>query len=154
MSIPAKLLISAGLIAAAGPSMAKEPAKPALPGWMTGVWAQQSADGRWVEEWWTTPRGGMMIGASKTGNAEGVRFFEHMRIEQGADGLAFCALPKGQAGACFKATAVEPQRIVFENAAHDYPTRIAYWRVGRELFAETSGPGGSNPERWRYSKAD
>lgn len=153
MTIAARLL-TAALVAASSHLQAAGAAPPAMPAWMTGVWAQQSPDGKWVEEWWTTPRGGMMIGASKTGTGEGVRFFEHMRIEQRPDGLTFCALPKGQAGACFKATVNEGQKIVFENPAHDYPTRVAYWREGKELLAETSGPGGSKVERWRYARAN
>ena len=130
-------------------------AAPPMPAWLTGVWAQQGPDGRWVEEWWTTPRGGMMIGASKTGTGDAVNFYEHMRIEVRADGvLAYCALPKGQAGACFEAVAIERQSITFENAAHDYPQRIRYSREGDELQAEISLKDGTKPNRWRFRRAN
>ena len=141
-----------GLIAAA--PVEQDP-KPPMPAWLTGVWALQAPDGSWVEEWWTTPRGRMMIGASKTGKGDAVSFYEHMRIEVRADGvLAYCALPKGQADACFEAVAIERQSITFENAAHDYPQRIRYWRVGDELSAEISLKDGSKPNRWRFKRAN
>ena len=37
---------------------------PALPAWMAGAWQQEGANGAWAEEYWTQPRGGMMIGAA------------------------------------------------------------------------------------------
>ena len=125
-----------------------------MPKWLTGVWAMQAPDGAWVEEWWTTPRGRMMIGASKTGKGEAVHFFEHMRIEERDGSLAFCALPKGQAGACFKAASISPNEIVFENAAHDYPQRVRYRREGDELHAEIALVNGGKPNRWRFKRAN
>ena len=141
-----------GLIAAAPAAEQKLPLP--MPDWLTGVWAQQAPDGSWVEEWWTTARGRMMIGASNTGKGDAVTFYEHMRIENGAGGLAFCALPKGQAGACFKATSASASEIVFENPAHDYPQRIRYSREGDELYAEISMKDGSKPNRWRFKRAN
>ena len=37
-----------------------------LPGWMTGAWASQDGE-RWSDEYWTPPRGGIMIGAARIG---------------------------------------------------------------------------------------
>ena len=150
----ALILLMASVLVAAAPDAAPKPAAPGLPSWLTGVWAQQGPDGTWVEEWWTTPRGAMMIGASKTGKGDAVQFFEHMRIEKRAGGLTFCALPKGQAGACFEATAIDGQSVTFENAANDYPQRIRYSREGDELAAEISMKDGSKPNRWRFKRAN
>ncbi len=146
----------AGLVSLLAASALQAQATPVveMPKWLTGVWAQQGADGAWVEEWWTTPRGKMMIGASKTGKGETVQFFEHMRIEERDGGLAFCALPKGQASACFKATSASASEIVFENPAHDYPQRIRYSREGNELQAEIALKDGSKPNRWRFKRAN
>ena len=143
----------AGLLMCGG-ALHAQPVPPKLPNWLTGVWAQQAAAGAWVEEWWTTARGGMMIGASKTGKGDAVRFYEHMRIEQRDGGLAFCALPKGQAGACFKAASITANEIVFENAEHDYPQRVRYRREGNSLYAEISLIDGSKPNRWRFKRAN
>ena len=40
--------------------------------------------------------------------------------------------------------------VVFENPAHDFPTRIAYRRHGKVLTATISGPGGAGSQSWRY----
>ena len=127
---------------------------PALPGWMTGFWRVQGEDGNWAEEWWTTPRAGVMLGAGRSGKGDKLEWWEQTRIELVGGKLSFCALPKGQKGACFAATKVDQTEIVFENPAHDFPTKVAYRRVGNELFAEVTGPAGANPQRWRYAKAN
>ena len=133
------------LLAAQAPEMA-------MPGWLAGGWAAQAADGAWVEEWWTTPRAGLMMGAGRSGKAGTLDWWEHTRIEQAGGKLRFCALPKGQAGACFDATKVAAREIVFENPAHDFPNRVAYRREGRELLAEVSGKNRANVQRWRFKK--
>ena len=124
----------------------------AMPAWLAGGWAAQSADGAWVEEWWTPPRAGLMMGAGRSGTADKIGWWEHTRIELADGQLRFCALPKGQAGACFAATEVSADAIVFENPQHDFPTRISYRRVGSELLAEISGKGGAKVQRWRFRK--
>ena len=128
---------------------AESPPKPVLPTWMAGCWEQKSGED-WVEECWTGARAGQMMGSSRTGKGETLQFFEHMRITADADGTSFCALPKGQAGGCFKATKVSASEIVFENPAHDYPQRVRYWRDGKDLRAEVSLKDGSKASQWRY----
>ena len=123
-----------------------------MPGWLAGGWSAEAADGAWVEEWWTPPRAGLMMGAGRSGKAGKLDWWEHTRIEQTGGKLRFCALPKGQAGACFEATKVRAQEIVFENPAHDFPNRVTYRREGDELFAEVSGKAGANVQRWRFKK--
>jgi Domain of unknown function (DUF6265) len=67
-----------------------------MPGWMTGAWAGGEGES-WVDEFWTNPRGGLMIGAGRTGQGAKLNSFEHMRIEREADGkLVFWALPGGK----------------------------------------------------------
>jgi Domain of unknown function (DUF6265) len=52
--------------------------------------------------------------------------------------LAFWAIAGDQRPVRFVATQKTAEEIVFENAAHDYPQRIHYWREGKELKAEIS----------------
>ncbi|WP_223176487.1 DUF6265 family protein [Sphingomonas lutea] len=125
-----------------------------MPSWLAGGWTTESADGSWVEEWWTPPKAGLMIGAGRSGKAGKLDWWEHTRIELADGKLRFCALPKGQAGACFPATRVAASEIVFENPAHDFPNRIAYRREGKALFAEVSGKDGANVQRWRFRLVD
>jgi hypothetical protein len=39
---------------------------------------------------------------------------------------------------------------VFENPAHDFPTRVAYRRDGDRLVATVSGPGGRDAQSWTF----
>ena len=124
-----------------------------LPGWMAGGWVAEEAGGKWVEEWWTPARAGVMLGAGRSGTAASLEWWEQTRIELADGKLRFCVLPKGQPGACFQATKVAPGEITFENPGHDFPTRVAYRKDGNDLLAEISGPNGANPQRWRFRRA-
>ena len=93
-----------------------------------------------------------MLGAGRSGKGDQLEWWEQTRIEKADGGIRFCALPKGQAGACFTATKVATDEIVFENAGHDFPTRVAYRKDGAELLAEISGRAGTSPQRWRFRR--
>jgi hypothetical protein len=123
---------------------------PAMPDWLAGSWATSGTADEWSEEWWTPAKAGIMLGASRSGKAEALGFFEHMRIVRDADGLAFCAMPQGKAATCFKAVDSSASHVTFENAAHDYPTRVTYRRDGAGVRAEISGPDNSKRQSWRY----
>jgi hypothetical protein len=134
--------ILATLSLLAAPATANE---TALPEWLTGAWARSDGD-KWADEYWTSPRAGIMIGASRSGVGDKLIFWEHMRIVRDADGtLAFWAIAGDQKPVRFAATAVSTREIVFENGAHDYPQRIRYWRDGSELKARISLIDGSKP---------
>ena len=142
----------AGLVATlvAGNAIAQE-AAPDL-GWLAGDWVE-AKDGRVSEESWMAPRGGMLIGMSRTGKAGKRGQFEFMRIEAGLDGrLGFIAQPNGAPPAAFHLESRGADAISFLNAAHDYPQRIRYWREGELLMAEISLKDGSKAHRWRYAR--
>lgn len=48
-----------------------------MPGWMTGAWGHSEGES-WADEYWTPPRAGIMIGASRAGEGEKLQFWEHM----------------------------------------------------------------------------
>lgn len=122
--------------------------------WLAGHWVQEGADG-WAQETWTAPRGGVMLGTGLTGKGSAAKSFEFMRIADGsASGVVFWGSPGGQTPVAFPLAKYGRQEVAFENPKHDYPTRISYRRQGRTLIATTSGPGGSNPQTWRYTKMD
>jgi hypothetical protein len=124
-------------------------------GWLAGHWVQEEPSG-WAEENWTPPRGGIMLGTGRTGKSNEAKSFEFMRIaESEEDGRpVFWGSPGGQAPTAFPMIRQGRQEVVFENPKHDYPTQISYKREGQFLTATTSGPGGSNPQSWRYRKVD
>jgi Domain of unknown function (DUF6265) len=116
-----------------------------MPGWMTGAWAG-GEDEAWTDEFWTPPRGDLMIGAGRSGQATKLMSFEHMRIEREADGmLVFWALPGGKNATRFVAVHADGDDVIFENAANDYPQRVRYWREGKEMKARISLLDGSKP---------
>jgi hypothetical protein len=140
-----------GALALAMPISASDEAA-VLPGWLAGAWAQGDDKGAWADEFWTPPRGGIMIGAARMGDAEKLWMFEHTRIVQGADGaLTFIAQPRGAAPSEFPMVASDAQMIEFANPAHDYPQRIRYWRDGKLLKARTSLMDGSQAQEWIYA---
>jgi Domain of unknown function (DUF6265) len=144
-----KNFILAAAMLLAAPALASEAAP--LPDWLHGAWHEAREGGRWAEEFWTPPRGGMMLGAARMGHGERVNVFEHSRIVRMPDGtLMFMAQPFGNAAVHFPMVAADAQMIEFANAAHDYPQRIRYWREGKELRARISLMDGSKAMEWRY----
>lgn len=121
-----------------------------MPTWMTGAWSHSDGD-KWADEYWTPPRGGLMIGASRSGTGGKLTFFEHMRIVKEDEGLVFIAIAGDQKAVRF----VEEQRlieeIVFDNPAHDYPQRIHYWRDGKKLKARISLIDGSKATEFSFN---
>lgn len=141
--------LALGLIAIPASAGAQQ---AALPDWMAGCWEMRDGD-RWMEECWTIPRGGQMIGSGRAGSEDTVRSFEHMRIERGAGGgLTFLASPGGQGWTPFASAADATDGVTFVNAANDYPQRIRYWREGELLKAETSLRDGSNATSWTFRR--
>jgi Domain of unknown function (DUF6265) len=124
--------------------------RAALPGWLSGMWSK--TDGaKWAEEHWLPPRGALMLGSSRSGTGEETGFWEHMRIEREADGsVAFWAISGDQKPVRFVATQIGHHSITFENAAHDFPQRIRYWRVGKRLHAEISMIDGNKPVQFSF----
>ena len=121
--------------------------------WLSGAWSQKGKEGRWAEEYWTPPRGHIMIGAGLTGRDKSTRSFEHMRIVVDQQGrTVFYGMPGGALAVAFPMVRQEPQLVVFENPAHDYPQRISYRLNGKRLIATTSKIDGSGAESWTYER--
>jgi Domain of unknown function (DUF6265) len=142
------------LVAAVPPaSSAQTPTDSALPAhttakavkidalaWLQGCWAFTRGE-RTVEEHWMTPRGGSMLGTSRTVVGDALREFELVVLREQDGHLAYQAHPSGQASAVFVSSTVAEAEIVFENLQHDFPQRIGYRRVGPgELLAWIEGP--------------
>lgn len=120
--------------------------------WLAGQWVRE-ADGRWTEESWTSPRGGVLLGHSRSGRGDALRAFEFLRVQAGADGVpAYIAQPGGRAPVAFALVRRDGMSATFENAAHDYPQRIIYVRDGDTLTATISLIDGSKPMRWTFRR--
>ena len=120
--------------------------------WMAGQWTREAGD-RWTEESWTLPRGGVLLGHSRSGRGDSLREFEFLRVQAGADGVpAYIAQPGGRAPVVFPLVRRDGMSATFENPAHDYPQRIAYARDGNTMTATISLIDGSKPMRWTFRR--
>lgn len=151
--IVAKSAALAATLAIAGAAVAQSKmGEGPAPGWMAGCWLQETAE-KWTEECWMAPRGGLMLGAGRSGSGETLHDWEATQILVGKDGkLAFWASASGGARVGFPEVLRRDKEIVFANPAHDYPQRIRYWREGEVLNAETSLVDGSKAMRWQYRR--
>jgi hypothetical protein len=110
--------------------------------WMAGCWEGVSGP-RVVEEHWTRPRAGLMLGASRTVQGDSLVEFEQVKLLERGGRLVFAAAPSRQAPAEFVSIAVSDSSATFENLAHDFPQRIIYRRIGRDsLLARVEGTQG------------
>lgn len=110
--------------------------------WMTGCWELTAGD-RIVEEQWMAPRGGSMLGMSRTVRRGRLAAWETVLLrEDSAGAVSYNAFPSGQAPAIFPAAEVSDSHAVFSNPSHDFPQRIIYRRRGDTLSARVEGTMG------------
>jgi hypothetical protein len=114
--------------------------------WFEGHWCAES-DGEWVHEFWTTDRGGMRLGLSRTLRGERTTAFEFLRIVIENGMPVYIAQPNGGTPVRFTRSASGPGSITFENRAHDFPQRVEYRIAGKDrLRATIAGPGDDGKE--------
>ena len=120
--------------------------------WLSGSWIVED-EGRWTEEQWAAPRGGTMMGFSRSGSGDALREFEFLRIAPDEQGVVtYWASPGGRPPIGFKLVESGPGSATFENPQHDYPQRISYRREGTAMTATIAGAGGVNPQQWAYRR--
>jgi len=85
--------------------------------WMAGSW-EMARGGACIEERWTAPAGGTLIGMSRTVADGRTRSFEFMRIESRSDGVFFVAQPGGRPPVDFRMASTSGSEIVFLNPGH------------------------------------
>jgi uncharacterized protein DUF6265 len=118
--------------------------------WLTGCW-ERRAGSRLVEEQWMAPRGGTMLGMSRTVRGDTLVEFEQVRIYERGGSLVYAANPSGQEPAEFVSTSITDSMVVFENPAHDFPQRIVYRRAGADsLAASVEGAFQGKPRTVRF----
>ncbi len=144
-----RLVLAAALLLAT-PAGAQSALDDTLPGFMAGTWMME-AGASWTDELWTSPRGGVMLGVSRSGFGSQLETWEMTHIERKADGsVSFFAQPKGKPPTEFKQVLRSTDAVEFANPANPYPQRIRYWRQGQLLMAEISRLDGSEAMRWNY----
>jgi hypothetical protein len=121
--------------------------------WLSGYWLE-CAGGRETSETWSDVRAGQLIGVGVVVRGGRVQW-EFVRIGPSGGGIAFFAQPSGQPAAEFPAVEVGERRVVFENAAHDFPQRVIYSRDGDRLTGRIEGAVDGQPRsvEWVYTAA-
>jgi uncharacterized protein DUF6265 len=117
--------------------------------WLEGVWVG-SIGGRGFEAHYTGGEGGQILSASKYTENGKPAGFEFERFEQQGDTVMLTPFPEGMSSVSFPLVEYDAKakRAVFENLAHDFPTRISYQRLARDrLTILVSGPGEDGKEQ-------
>ena len=121
--------------------------------WMAGSWETRS-EGRVVEEHWTRPGGGTMLGMSRTVRQDHTTAFEFVRIEARADGIFYVAQPQGHPPVDFKPASSNAQEAIFANPGHaDHLKKIVYRKnADGSLTARIEGEDGGKrfSAEWKY----
>jgi hypothetical protein len=146
-----RILLAAALLLLSA-TLAAEAMTTADLAWLGGHWSHEQNES-WVEETWSDPRGGLMLGTNRGGKGGLARGFEFLRIHAGADGtLTYWASPNGAPPTPFSLSEASATHAVFVNPDHDYPVRIEYRRDGDTLTATISGAEGARPMSWTFTR--
>ncbi len=122
--------------------------------WMASAWVGTRPSGSSMEERWSPPLGGAMLGVSRTVNTSGKMVaFEYLRIVERDGGLVYIAQPGGAKPTEFVLTEATPTRAVFDNPRHDYPKRIVYELLADGGLCATVGYAkGGTPRRLEFRR--
>ena len=140
----AGIALSVGI--ATGAVAAEAPHELARLAWLEGTWTGTSNRVE-IEETWSSPRGGALIGMHKDTREGRLIGFESFRIVPADSGrVVYLASPNGAPATAFHSTVLTDSLVVFENRAHDFPQRILY-RVDAQgaLHARIEGEAEGRP---------
>ncbi len=103
-------------------------------GWLRGRWCGPHDGGTFCEAWRDAPGPSLRgDGAFERGGAR--VFGEALSIEARDGAVYYVATPEGEGATAFRLTRRTRDEAVFENPAHDFPTRITYRREGDARMA-------------------
>jgi Domain of unknown function (DUF6265) len=110
--------------------------------WLVGTWENKTSRGSIYENWSKTNQI-ELAGKSYMIKQKDTIVFENIRLLQDKDGLFYIPVVKNQNGGLpvkFAATTISKEKIVFENAQHDFPQIISYTKINKDsLVAEIAG---------------
>lgn len=124
-----------------------------LLGWLSGGWRSEGTPE--IEEYWMSPKGGAMLGLSRTVAKGKLVGFEFLRIEAKGEGIDYVASPGGGPATRFRLLRATASEAVFENLTHDFPKRIIYrLQPDGSLLARIEGDGTERekPQEFRYRR--
>ena len=101
--------------------------------WLSGCWEGRQGEAV-IDEVWSKPGGGSMIGFGRTVKANKTTSFEFMQFREQDGTLAFMPQPQGGALVTFPLKDSFGSRFTFENKQHDFPQRVIYEQKGPGLL--------------------
>ncbi|MBC8029272.1 MAG: hypothetical protein H7Z16_04100 [Pyrinomonadaceae bacterium] len=118
--------------------------------WLSGCW--QGREGNAViEEIWSKPAGGSMLGLGRTVKGNRTVSFEFMQFREENGSLVFLPQPQGGARVSFPLKDSFGGKATFENLKHDFPQRVIYERKGKALmWASIEGMQNGKAERQEF----
>ena len=117
---------------------------------MTGCWAGEEGGDRFHERW-VAVDAATLLAVAHTTRAGKMLAFEFLRVIHREGRPVYVAQPGGAAPTEFVATAATPTRVVFENAAHDFPKRVVYERPADDQLIATIDAGETGGKRVRFA---
>lgn len=122
--------------------------------WLAGAWVGTRGSSS-IEERWSPPLGGAMLGTSRTVKNGSMVAFEYLRVVERDGGLVYVAQPGGAAPTEFALTELVGTRAVFANPRHDFPQRIEYELSDQgRLSASIGHAKGGRPRRFEFERED
>lgn len=120
---------------------------------LAGCWRSPEGAGTVLEERWSPPEGGVMLGTSRFVRDGRTVSFEFGLIRESESGVVYLPHPGGTASTHgFRMTRSGAGEALFEAPDHDYPKRIAYRRVPGGLQARIDGGADdADPRVWRMA---
>lgn len=117
--------------------------------WLLGIWQDSPKIKSPVEvertftEIWKKSDDSTWNGESFVISYKDTVFYESIELQERDNHLYYIVSVKNQneeAPVSFKLTSIDSTLIVFENPAHDFPSKITYTKIGNDsLYAEISG---------------
>jgi hypothetical protein len=118
--------------------------------WLSGCWEARELD-TLIEEIWSKPGGGLMLGMGRTVKNGKTVSFEFMQFREENESLVFMPQPQGGARVSFPLKLAIAGRLTFENLKHDFPQRVIYERKTKWLLlASIEGTLNGKQERQEY----
>ena len=119
-------------------------------GWLAGTWITEGSPV--IEEHWMVPKGGAMLGLSRTLARGRMASFEFLRIESTGKGIDYVASPGGGPATRFRLIRATATEALFENLAHNFPKRIIYrLRPDGALWVRIEGDGSEREKPLEFS---
>jgi hypothetical protein len=118
-------------------SLAQKPAQKSASledlAWLSGCWEGRQGKAT-IEEIWSKPGGGSMLGLGRTVKEGKTTAFEFMQFREENGSLVFMPQPEGGTRVSFPLKDSFGGKLTFENKDHDFPQRVIYERKGPGLL--------------------